>query len=343
MSAAFRSPSAIRSLIRNLSLVCLVALLAGCALSGQSGHDPTQPFTLVVMPDTQNYADIRNREKTPTEKREASHAIFYEQTEWIRDHAREKNIVMVAHVGDVTQTDFPAEWDVADRAFQTLDDAGIPYTITLGNHDMGYGPNPKNPQSKITAVTRDTLFNDYFPPARFADRPWYGGHMGTSNDNNYVFFQGGGEDFLLISLEFKPRPEALEWADRILRRYPNHKTIISTHAYLLPDNQRQADLNYYVDGLSGEAIWDQLIRRHDQILAVICGHHFGEGRLVSLTDGGKPVMQMLADYQHLEKGGNGYLRLLRFDPATRTVDVQTLSTHTGETMDGETSRFSFAY
>ena len=37
------------------------------------------------------------------------------------------------------------------------------------------------------------------------------------------------------------------------------------------------------------------------------------------------MVQMVANYQHMEDGGRGYLRLVRCDPAKRTVSVETYS------------------
>jgi hypothetical protein len=40
----------------------------------------------------------------------------------------------------------------------------------------------------------------------------------------------------------------------------------------------------------------------------------GVGTLISHTDGGTPVLQMLSNYQMLDHGGEAWLRVLRFSP-----------------------------
>ena len=86
-------------------------------------------FTLIVLPDTQGYADTRHRE---TQKHWPEigdqRACFYGQTEWIKKNHRARNIVMVAHVGDITQTEHDDEWKIADAAFKTIE-PHVPYLL----------------------------------------------------------------------------------------------------------------------------------------------------------------------------------------------------------------------
>ena len=92
---------------------------------------------------------------------------------------------------------------------------------------------------------------------------------------------------------------------------------------------------------NAEQLWQKLLRRHDQIFLVLCGHHHGQNRRVDLNLDGNPVYQILADYQGrgqalVDAGrdrpgglGDGWLRLMRFDfsgtPAT--ISVHTYSSH----------------
>jgi hypothetical protein len=77
----------------------------------------------------------------------------------------------------------------------------------------------------------------------------------------------------------------------------------------------------------GQEIWDKLIRDNPNILFVLCGHDLedGVGRLTSTRPDGSRVHQILANFQMDPRGGNGYLRVLRFSPAERHVEVQTYS------------------
>ena len=235
-------------------LICLflLTLSALCFISG--GCTPSEPFTLVVLPDTQNYADTRlgyaARHWNNGDLRES----FYRQTEWIRENQERLNIVMVAHVGDIVQTDYDSEWEIASAALARLDGA-VPYTLCLGNHDMGHAPGPG--ATGRSAASRETRFNAYFGPARFAGYPWYGGHRGADNASSYCLFEAGGMEFLMVSLEFKPTDEVLAWADDVVRRYRQRRCIVLTHSYLR-GNERIADDDYGVSGNAGQAIWEKL-------------------------------------------------------------------------------------
>lgn len=157
-------------------------------------------FTVVLLPDTQNYS-----EKYPD--------TYVAQTLWIRERLKNDNIKFVIHLGDIVQTSTKKpEWENANQAMRLLDGV-VPYSMVPGNHDM------------VVKSRDSTLYNEYFSPARFADRKWYGGHMGETNDNNYCFFEACGMKFMVISLEFAPRNETLEWAAGVARR---HLTTVQT-------------------------------------------------------------------------------------------------------------------
>ena len=77
----------------------------------------------------------------------------------------------------------------------------------------------------------------------------------------------------------------------------------------------------------GEMLWNELIRKHQGIFLVLSGHvlNDGEGALTSVGDHGNLVHQMLSNYQMLDEGGLGYLRLLELRPDGRTLRVKTYS------------------
>jgi hypothetical protein len=81
-----------------------------------------------------------------------------------------------------------------------------------------------------------------------------------------------------------------------------------------------------VAGLNdGEDLWQKLVRRHPAMALVICGHVGISACLTSQGDAGNLVQQMVVDYQDQERGGQGWLRLLRFSEDSTTVEVQDYS------------------
>ena len=106
---------------------------------------------------------------------------------------------------------------------------------------------------------------------------------------------------------------------------------------------------------SGIKIWDKLVKATPNMKFVFSGHvaaQYGQpyweplngnctslanfttegsvGRLAQANQSGSTVYQMLANYQTLPNGGNGYMRLLKFTPSGNndgkwTIDVSTYS------------------
>ncbi len=302
---------------------------------------PPQPFTLVVLPDTQCYCDTRLRQSARKWGRDLRE-YFYAQTKWIHEAKDRLNIRFVLHAGDITQTDDREEWGIARKAMATLD-GHVPYCLCLGNHDMGYRKTEGSPTSYDTAVDRRTRFEEFFPRALFASQSSFGGTHDDTLDNSYWYFEEGELEFLIVSLEFKPRDEVLDWANRVVREHPERRTIVLTHSYLGADNKRRSSDGYRVAGNSGEAMWQKFVSRHENIFLVLCGHVLGEGRLTSKGVHGNEVHQLLADYQGMNDGGESWLRYMTFLPEENRIEVHTYNPFHDKKMTEESSRFSLPY
>ena len=309
-------------------------------------------FTLIVLPDTQGYADVRHRE---TQKHWPGigdqRGCFFKQTEWIKKHQQKMNIAMVVHVGDITQTEHDEEWKIADGAFKTIDDH-VPYILCSGNHDMGYSP-----EHRKTGYSRKSSFGSYFPPSRFTKNPLYDSHFGNRKnlhfrkegeiENYYLFLEAGGMKFLILTLEFKPREQALAWANKVVAEHSDCRTIVVTHSYLTAkQGQRSVSDHYPVKGNSGESIWEKFVSQHKNISLVLSGHAL-ENRLTSRGKHGNEVHQVQADYWYFDipriKAGSGFLRIMTFRPDKNTIEVQTYSPVLDEFLTRPKSKFSLDY
>ncbi len=276
-----------------------------CWVAPTAAAQQPDAFSVVVLPDTQNYA-----EKFP--------ATYLAQTTWISKRVEADNIQFVIHLGDIVQNaGVEKEWEAADRAHRLLDGV-VPYSVVPGNHDM---------DSQNKRLTRQTtLYDKYFPPARFEKYPWYGGHMGTGNQNNYCLFEACGLKLMVLSLEFAPSDEALAWAAGVLRKHPDRRTIVATHCYMRPKGRdTRAAAGYGIEGNSGQQVWDKLVRKHPGIFLVLSGHVLGVGRQASRNDAGGTAHEILVDYQGLPHGGDGWLQILRFVPAENKIHVDAYS------------------
>lgn len=309
-------------------------------------------FTLIVLPDTQGYADVRHKE---TQKHWPDigdqRFCFFKQTEWIKQNKQKMNIVMAVHVGDITQTDHDQEWKIADAAFKMIDNH-VPYVLCSGNHDMGYSP-----QHRHTSYSRDSRFNTYFAPLRFTKNPLYRSHFGQDKnlhffeagkiENYYLFLKAGGMKFLILTLEFKPRDKTLAWANKVVSQHADCRTIVVTHAYLTNKQGKRSSADQYaVQGNSGEAIWQDFVSRHENIFLVLSGHAM-ENRLTSKGRQGNAVHQVQADYWYWDipkiKAGSGFLRIMTFHPGKNEIEVQTYSPVLDEFLERPQSKFSLDY
>ncbi len=307
---------------------------------GFQKEQPLKPFTpgswvLAVLPDPQVYTLLWK-------------GLFHLQTVWLAENAKKYNITYVLTLGDITDNNLKESWQEADKALSRLDGI-VPYAIVLGNHDFG---------EKGRTTDRTTLANDFFPPSRFKKWPTFGGVMEEGHiENNYHLFKAGGEKWLIIDLEFGPRNKTLEWADKILTKYPRHKAIIATHAYLYSDSTiydwaQKGDKqlwNPHVypikdDTNDGQEMWDKVIKKHSNVSIVINGHvlHDGLGFLASKADKGNTVNQMLVNFQMHNYGGEGWLRLLEFLPDKKTVQVRDYSPLYDKWNTGPDNQFTFS-
>lgn len=324
-------------LVAARGLSCLMALcLAAAAPAAQSPEqlpirvDPSQDeFTVIVVPDTQRYSAYFPH-------------IMRSQFRWIRDHVAALNAKYVVHLGDVVETGAESEWVLADEVFSMLDDV-VPYTVVPGNHDL-------DPEARPARVHHSTRFNAVFSPKRFIGQPWYGGHKGVTGDNSFGYFTAAGQSYMVLGLEFGPSDDTLAWARSLAGNTDHSRIIVITHCYMYDDDTRVGEgddssphkLN--AEWNDGEQIWEKFVRRANNVGMVLSGHIKGDGtgRLVSQREGGTPVLQMLSNYQFLEHGGKGWLRILKFSPRTGALDVVTYSPWLGRTHTAPDQQFTIA-
>ena len=309
-----------RRWVHVLACACVLAVMVYAAPANAVGTS----FTVVVLPDTQRYTDA-NAPATQAQ-------TFKQQTEWIKDNIAAQNIVFATHEGDLVQNgaQFPVEWQRADAAMDVLDGV-VPYSVVIGNRDFD---EPNEFASGTGSYTQ------YFGPQRYAGRTWFGG-ASANGRNTYQLFNGGGWRFLHLAPEYEVPDAAITWAQQVIDQHRRVPTIVTTHAYQSDaEAGRSAPARYHNNG---DRIWQKLVKRNKQIFMVLNGHFCkvdGERHQVSTNDAGQPVFEMVANYQAHANGGNGYLRLLRFEPALNRIRVLTYSPTRNNFVDDGDSAFS---
>ena len=305
------------------------------ALDGKAGsQDPT--FTFAVVPDTQQ--EVLNVEDTR----------FLNRMQWLADHRARFDLRFVLHIGDLTNWGWlvPSQYEIASDAMRPLEQAGIPYTIAIGNHDTravgwngvdGYGGSAyaQNPECKIRfspeecdtrkLVMHTEEFNAVFPPERFAQ---VGGTFEPGkSDNLYTTYRAGGRDWLVLVLELWPRAEAVEWAKEVVAAHPDHNVIVNTHSYLTGDtsiNQTNGGYGH----TSGQYLFDELISQYDNIKLVFSGHTGIAGHRTDVGAHGNVVHSFL---QTFHSNTTNPVRLVTVDTRKGSLETSIHGPYTGET------------
>ena len=296
-------------------------------------------FSMIVLGDPQTY-----------NKYDINQPIFELCTAWIADNVNHLNIKAVLCTGDLVEQNENIKmnrkmvnqtsremWEAASRSLSRLD-GKVPYIISCGNHDYGYK----------TAENGRTKFPEYFPFERnsrwrdclVADFPNRNGDISMENAA-FEFHDRNWGDILVITTEFAPRPEVLEWARNLAasEKYIGHKVIAMTHSYLKHRTAEYTDNSRYKvrPQTSGKDFWDKFVSVTPNVVLVVCGHTGRPGGFedsvayrVDKNEAGRNVHQMMFNVQILGggwegNGGDGWLRILEFMPDGRTVKVKTYS------------------
>ncbi|MEZ4383514.1 MAG: metallophosphoesterase [Nannocystaceae bacterium] len=287
-------------------------------------------FTIVILPDTQNYTQAPG-----------NYPQYQEQTQWIWDHRNSDRIVAVLHNGDIVQHGNieEIEWERAETAMETLESEvakfpdGIPYGLAVGNHDNGAFAHDDAPFSTA-------FFNKYFGVSRFKDRAYYGGHYGKKNDNSWIVVRAGNLDVVMVNFEYRgaagQEPEVLAWATDVFNDHPDALGIVNSH-YIV-----RADGSF---GAQGKAIYNAM-KKVKNVQLMTSGHIKKFRARRADTYDGRKIHSMLADYQDLVLdspkcgGGCGYMRLWRFSPMKNQLRVETYSPSLKKYMTGPQEQFT---
>jgi hypothetical protein len=166
-------------------------------------------------------------------------------------------------------------------------------------------------------------------------------------------------EFLSLHLECDTPVRELAWAQGILDENRDRPVLVTTHRYLqdaedytsgvplvpsgrYPPIWYSVEGTYTPDGIQSNEFFDWFIRKNPSIFMVNCGHFHEEYRQVSTNVAGLPVHEVLADFQDDPNGGDGWMRIMRFDVATNTIDVDTYSPTLAAIRTADESDFTLA-
>ena len=304
----------------------------GGILEPTTTTEPTAPtpgsITLAMLPDVQYYTKCR-----------LPHLAA--QLRWLSGEMPRRDMRAALYMGDLTEHNTREEWRWFRDQLEPFQDR-LPILLATGNHDYGHDGD---------AHLRQTLFDNYFRAPPGAAAPLLATDLRNSIENAYYRIALPRVTLGVLVLEWAPRASTVAWANRVLSQFAHDRVIVVTHAYLYEDStrydwhtrgaaQRWNPLWYDMDWLEqlydreydGEMLWNALVRRHPGIFLVLCGHvgGSGTGQLASRGDGGNLVEQVLANFQLLDQGGLGYLRLFEIQPDGRSMRMKTYSPSLGQ-------------
>ena len=343
------------------SLISLLALAGVAFAQGPKGEPqiPVYPtledensFSMILVPDPQSYTKFA-----------ANQPLFDLQTAWIEQNIDRLNIKAALFTGDMVEQSGKQisgalpnpyngdqtgrqQWEAVSRALSRLDNS-LPYVVAQGNHDIGH----------ITATDRHTIMPEIIHPERnilfekhlvATCENWQGVH--TMENSAYEFEDKAWGKMLVITFEFAPRDEAIEWAKKLTtsEQYKNHKVIILVHSWLDTDGTRRAKEGYTLRPCNWpEAVWQKLVYPSKNICMVLCGHT-GDDPDIKVGDvkgtnyqpttsyrvdkaaDGRDIPQMMFNSQQGDgdwngNGGDCWLRILEFKPDGKTIGVRTFS------------------
>ena len=238
---------------------------------------------------------------------------------WIRDNAEAKKIKFAIGLGDITEKNVDKEYNLVINAYKNIDGV-VPFSIIRGNHDR--------------SGKSSDLFDTYITKAKYGDE--ITGSYDASMKDTYKIMQIGEVKYLFMNLDFLLRDEVLNWANHIIIQNPDCRVIVSTHIYMSESGsyykmtgEGNIKSKYYCEN-NGEGLWNKLLKKHENIVMLICGHNPTDNIYYRTKTGdhGNKVTEILIDPQTTDKNhnGTGLVAMFYFSEDGREVEVQYYST-----------------
>ena len=288
------------------------------ALDADTGWSPDQDsprFTLAVMPDTQFlYWGTQGSISPEPQEESFRYVIANSGTQ------AGSNVVFMAHLGDLTEDAAASSFQYVGQAFDIMDSAGAAYSVLAGNHDVS-GDDTRG----------STPYLQTMGPQRFKTSKTFAGSDSSGYNTAHVF-TAGGQEWLLLALDWRTSSNGFAWANQFLKANPSLPVIVTTHEIAGPtysdnvypyqsgDAENDAALSSY-----GQTVWNELINENDQVFLALNGHYWPPGRTTLQNAAGNDVHVHITNYQNRYFGGAAMLRLYHFDLSLNTIDVETLS------------------
>ncbi len=269
-------------------------------------------------------AIIGDQQKVSCTYPESLHYIY----DWILANKETKKIGYVMALGDITNDrDKVPEWTLVGQQFQRLS-GNLPFAICRGNHDYS---EPYNTYLNFEGYTADIAGT-------------YNGKL----ESMYKLAKLGKTDYLILSLDYGPKDEELAWACEVVEQHPDHKVIVITHSYMAADgtttdeNDETAPTTNYGYN-NGDDIWEQFVRKYENIVLVLSGHIASDQLRATKTvgDHGNVVTQLLINPQTIDvPEPTGLVSMFYFNEDGNVVTTEWYSTVKNQYFNAEETRYT---
>ena len=266
---------------------------------------------------------------TQQEVLRSSDGRFVNRTQWLVANRAKLDLRFVTHTGDVVNWDTPdhSQYAVARNAFNVLNSAGIPYSLSIGNHDSqatGVGGAARD-ASRSHALQRDTsVFNAYLN-RQATDLA--GAYQAGKVDNTFHIFSAGGKGWLVLNLELWPRPAVVAWAEQVVKTHPKLNVIVVTHSYLSATGSVVNDNGGYGD-TSPQYLYTHLVGKYANVKMVFSGHTGQAGHWAARGAHGNRIDYFLTT---IHSTTTNPIRLVKINTKTGTVTSRVYSPWTKAT------------
>ncbi len=254
---------------------------------------------------------------------------------WIAANKDLKNIQHTVILGDVTDNNSAEQWQTSVRAMANLGD--MTYSVVRGNHD-GYNE-----------------LNTYLATEKYLGSGVVCKTDGDIN-NSYTLKTIGEHKYMFLNLEFGAYDDVLGWANEVVAAHLDYKVIVTTHSYLnsngsvlqngvYPDAttytysegdiDTKNDSEWATKANSGQNMFDELIKKHENIVMVLSGHVGTDKVVVSEATGekGNKITQILIDAQDADgmyDGGLGMVAMFYVSEDGNSIEIEYYSTVNGK-------------
>jgi hypothetical protein len=278
---------------------------------GRPQRDDT--FTIGVIPDTQQ------------EVLRANDRRFLNRSRWLVTSRAQLDLRFVTHTGDIVNWDSGdhVQYQRAARALEPLTAAGVPYSLSPGNHDTSAvctGGGACDPAATRSLVRRTPSFNRYLSEGTGALR---GRFEPGKMDNTFSTFAAGGSQWLVLNLELWPRLEVVNWARRMVAQHPDHNVVVVTHSYLTATGAIYTSGSY--GGVSPRYLFDHLVKPYPNVRVVLSGH---AGRAASRVDTGTNGNRIVSLMLTMHDNRTNPVRLVELNTAADTLNTWVHAPHT---------------